>query len=198
MKFCEIFGSRAGQVARLGHLTLLKNRNHAMGTVRMGSAWNVQDCLVSSVPTKRMSQNFHPGDLRSGQFRDLPIISLWGNMKMLPVSLKSTEATQFFQDDGHSPHLWWSRRNWWLGEMRSPEIKWGQNPVFANNSRQDGDRDAKLAPNDLAREDASEDMHIELTYFGHDLTLAWPGLAWPWPDLGLAWLISNFEIDLSR
>ena len=40
-----------------------------------------------------------------GQFRDLPIISIWGNMKMLPVSHKPTETTQFFQDHGHSPHL---------------------------------------------------------------------------------------------
>ena len=31
---------------------------------------------------------FYPGNLMSGQFRDLAIISLWGNMKMLPVSHK--------------------------------------------------------------------------------------------------------------
>ena len=51
---------------------------------------------ILSVPVKRMSQNFYPGDLRSGQFRDFPIISLWGNMKMLPVPHNSTENTQFF------------------------------------------------------------------------------------------------------
>ena len=33
-----------------------------------------------------MSQNFYPDELRPGQFRDLPIINQWGNMKMLPVS----------------------------------------------------------------------------------------------------------------
>ena len=55
-----------------------------------------------------------------------PIISLWGNMKMLPVSHKPTETTQFYQDHGHSPHLWWSRCNWWLGSrgghLRSNEV----------------------------------------------------------------------------
>ena len=44
-----------------------------------------------------MSQNFYPGDLRSGQLRDLPIISLWGNTKMLPVSHKPTETTNSFR-----------------------------------------------------------------------------------------------------
>ena len=52
-----------------------------------------------------MGQNLYPGEKRSGQFRDLPILSLWRNMKMLPFSHKPTETTQFFQDHGHSPHL---------------------------------------------------------------------------------------------
>ena len=47
----------------------------------------------------------NPGDLRSGQFRHLPIISIWGNMKLLPVSHKPTKTTLFFQDQGHSPNL---------------------------------------------------------------------------------------------
>ena len=34
--------------------------------------------------------------------------------------------------------------------------------MFANNSRQDVDRDAQMVPNDLARQAASEDMHIDL------------------------------------
>ena len=38
-----------------------------------------------------------PGDPGSGEFRDLSIISRSGNMKMLPVSHKLTEITQFFQ-----------------------------------------------------------------------------------------------------
>ena len=56
---------------------------------------------------KDMSQNLYSGDLRSGQFYDLPIIRLWEHMKMLPLSHKPTETIQFFQDHGidQSPHL---------------------------------------------------------------------------------------------
>ena len=52
-----------------------------------------------------LTLEYFPGDLRSGQFRDLPVINLWGNMKMLPVSHKLTETTQFSQDHSYSPHL---------------------------------------------------------------------------------------------
>ena len=45
-----------------------------------------------------MFHNFYPDELSSGQFHDLPIISLWGNIKMLPVLHKPTETTQLFQD----------------------------------------------------------------------------------------------------
>ena len=69
-----------------------------MDTFHVGSVWNLQDCFMSSSPIKGMSQNFFLGDLKSGQFRDLPIISLWGNMKMLPASHKPIETYQFFQD----------------------------------------------------------------------------------------------------
>ena len=95
-------------------------------------------------------------------------------MKMLPVSHKPTETTQFFQDHSHSPHLWWSGCNWWSGVTgRSYEVTWGHNPFFANNSWQDEDRDAQMVPNDFARQSGSEDMHIDLLG--------------PWPDLDLTW-----------
>ena len=50
---------------------------------------------------------FYPGDLRPKvrQFRDLPIISLWKNMKMFAVSHKPTKTTQLFQNHRHSSHL---------------------------------------------------------------------------------------------
>ena len=153
-----------------------------MAMFHVGSVRTLQDCLVS-VPIKCMSQNFYPDELRSGQFHDLPIISLLGIIKMPPVLHKPTDTTQFFQDHGHSPHLWWPRCNWWLWVMgRPPEVIWGQNLVFANNSLQDRDRGAQMVPNDLAHE-AVRKVCI-LTYFGHDLTLTWPDPR------------TNFEIDL--
>ena len=101
-----------------------------------------------------------------------------------PVSHRRTETTQFFQDHDHSRHLWWSGCNWWSGvTWRSSEVTWGHNPFFANNSRQDGDTDTQMVPNDLDRQAASKDMHIDLIG--------------PWPALDLD-LRSNFEIDLSR
>ena len=45
-----------------------------------------------------MLQSFYPDDQRSGQFRDLPIIGLWGNKKMLSVPHKPIEATVMRQD----------------------------------------------------------------------------------------------------
>ena len=60
--------------------------------------------MKSSIPKEYESQSLYPGDLRSGQFRGLPIISTWGNMKMLPVSHKPIETTQLFQDHVPSNH----------------------------------------------------------------------------------------------
>ena len=63
------------------------------------------------------------------------------------------------------------------GHLGSNEVKWGHKPFFANKSRQDGERDAQIVPNYLARLAASEYVHI-LTFMGHNLILTWP-----WPDL---------------
>ena len=43
-------------------------------------------------------------------------------------------------------------------------VKWGHSPFFANKSLQDGDRDAQMVPNDLARRAASKyvQLHIDL------------------------------------
>ena len=103
-------------------------------------------------------------------------------MKMVPVSHKPIKTTQFFQDNGHSPRMCRSGCNWWSGvTWKSPEVKWRHNPVFANRSRQDGDRDAQMVPNDSARRAASEDMHIDLleSWSDVDLTLTWLEVKFP-------------------
>ena len=127
------------------------------------------------VPTKHISRNFDFSDLRSsGQFSGLSIISLWENVKMLPVSHKLTETT-LFQDHDHSPVVVNWQVNWWSGVTgRSSEVTWGHDPFFANNSRQDGDRDAQMVLNDLASQATSEDMHIDLLESWPDLYLTWP------------------------
>ena len=82
--FCEIFGTMAGQAS---WPSFRKVCNHAMATVHVGSVWNLQDYMRSSVPIKCASRNLYTGNRRSGQFRDLSILSLWGNIKILPVLL---------------------------------------------------------------------------------------------------------------
>ena len=68
------------------------------------------------------------------------------------------------------------------GHGRSPKVKWGHNPFFAKKSRQDGDRDAQMAPNELARPAASEDVHSDLLGPWSDLDLTWPGVKFSnWP-----------------
>ena len=144
-----------------------------MATVHIGSGRNLQDCMRSSVPIKFVSQNFYPGDPRSGQLRDLLIISLWGNMERLLVSRKLNETTQFFQDNDHSLHLWLSECGWWSWFTgRSYEVT-RSNPFFANKSWQNRDRDAQMTPNDLARQAALEDMHIDILGSWPDLDLTW-------------------------
>ena len=52
---------------------------------------------------------------------------------------------------------------------RSSEAKRGQNPVFAKNLRQDGNREAQMVPNELLVKPLQK--ICILTYFCHDLNL---------------------------
>ena len=48
-----------------------------------------------------MSQIFDIGDLRSGYFDDLPIISQWGNIEIVPIRRICISSAQVFQE--HAP-----------------------------------------------------------------------------------------------
>ena len=75
---------------------------------------------------------------------------------------------------------------------RSYEVTWGHNPFFASDLRQDGDRDAQMLPDDLARQSASEDMHIDL--FG-----SWRGLDLLWPEVKFwNWSFSVKKVNVSN
>ena len=123
-----------------------------------------------------------------GQFRDLPIISPWGNMKMLPVSHKPIKTTQFFQNHGHSPHLCRSGCKW-LSVItgRSPEVKWRHNPFFAKSRDRMEIGTRKLCKTTWLVELLQ--MMCILTYLGHDLILTYL----TWSDL-----TSNLQIELKR
>ena len=47
--------------------------------------------------------DFYICDLRSGQFRDLSIISLWGNLEMRTASTKRAESTTSLSELTHKP-----------------------------------------------------------------------------------------------
>ena len=72
-----------GQVTRSGQVTKLQNNSHrATATIFQGKLWNFRNMMRSSVPTKRISRIFDIGDLRSGHFCDLPIISQWAKNQL--------------------------------------------------------------------------------------------------------------------
>ena len=75
---------RSGHQVRLSDHTLQTFYNPATAAVFEGRLWNFLNMIGSSVPTKCMSRIFDICDLRSGNFRDLPIISQWAKVK-LPV-----------------------------------------------------------------------------------------------------------------
>ena len=76
--------ARSGHQVRSSDHTLQKLYNRAPATVFERKLWNFRNMIRLSVPTKCISWIFDIGDLRSGHFRDLPIISQWAKIK-LPV-----------------------------------------------------------------------------------------------------------------
>jgi len=56
------------------------------------------------VPTIRSSQILCIGDLRSGQLRDLPIISQCENIQKLPIQKICIESAQLFHNHVISAH----------------------------------------------------------------------------------------------
>ena len=79
--FLKILGpghQRSGHQVRSSNPTSEKNDNRVTATVVERKIWNFHDLVYYQVPTTCISRIFYIGDLRSGQFRDLPIISQWG------------------------------------------------------------------------------------------------------------------------
>ena len=84
VKVSTLGHARSGHQVRSSDHTLQKVYSRAPATVFEGKLWNFRNMIRSSVPTKCISRIFDIGDLRSGHFRDLPIISQWAKIK-LPV-----------------------------------------------------------------------------------------------------------------
>ena len=148
-----------------------------MTTVLKGSTWNFQGLIRVSVPTKHISQNFHFGDLRLGQFCGVPNIRQWEKNQILSLHIRTgyfyNELSyvqlllmiqiQILVSDLHRVHL------------GSYDVFWGQQ-VLANNSRLKRARDMGAFSLCLYCHDASIDMP-------HDLFGSAFDLRWPWPEV---------------
>ena len=56
--------------------------------------WIFRDLVYYKVPSTWVSRILYVGDLRSGQFRDLPIISQWGKTQVPQILLRSVQIVQ--------------------------------------------------------------------------------------------------------
>ena len=75
--------ARSDHQDRSSDHTLQKLYNRVPATVFEGKLWNFRNMIRSWVPTKCISRIFDIGDLRSGHFRNLPIISQWAKLNSL-------------------------------------------------------------------------------------------------------------------
>ena len=71
-----------------------KNYYRVTATVVERKMWNFQDLVYYQVPTTCISRIFYIGYLRSGQFRDLSIISQWGKTKIPQIRIKSVQIVE--------------------------------------------------------------------------------------------------------
>ena len=86
--FPENFSSRSPKFrspdqVKWPHLRKKKKSNRVPATLVERKIWNFQDLVQYQVGTCYLCiSDFYIGDLRSGQFRDIPIISQWGKTQM--------------------------------------------------------------------------------------------------------------------
>ena len=81
--------SRSSQVRSPGDQTSNKLYNCVTATVVEINIWSFLDLICYEVPTTCISRILYIGDLRSGQFRDLPIISQWGKTQVSQILIRS-------------------------------------------------------------------------------------------------------------
>ena len=136
-----------------------------------GKLWKFRNMMRSSVPTKRISQIFDIGDLRSGHFCDLPIRSQW-EKKSTPLYLLCCKP--IWVESYRIGQLWTIRvKNFHcLPLERSFEVTRGHQPSFANNFWSKRDRDVRLVSVRWSWPGKSNDMQYDpFRTWGQTLTL---------------------------
>ena len=148
-----------------------------------GKLWNFRNMMRLSVPTKRISRIFDIGDLRSGHFCDLPIISQWAK-KSTPLYLLWRK--RFWVESYRIGQLWTIRVKSCItypskGHLRSPEVTNRHLPItFDQKEIETWDWCQYVRLGQANR------LICIMTHFGHHVTLAWLDLR------------SIFDLDLSK
>ena len=136
--------------------------------------------IRSSMPTKLISRIFDIGDIRSGHFCDLPIMSVMGN-KSTPIyllwrKLIWVESYRIGQVVDNS-----SKNLPCLPLERSFEVTRGHQPSFANNFWSKRGRDVGLVSVRSSQPSKSSDKEYDPFRSPRDLGLTWPEVKlWPW------------------
>ena len=147
-----------------------------------GKLWNFRNMMRSSVPTKRISRIFDIGDLRSGHFCDLPIISQWAKNQLRYIYF----GASVFEWKHRIGHLWTLRVKKCItypskGHLRSPEVTNRHLPItFDQKEIETWDWCQYV------RRGQANRLICIMTHFGHPVTLARLDLR------------SNFDLDLSK
>ena len=146
-----------------------------------GKLWNFRNMMRSSVPTKRISRIFDIGDLRSGHFCDLPIMSM--GKKSTPLYLLWRKP--IWMESYRIGHLRTIRVKICIaypskGHLRSPEVTNRHLPITFDRK--------EIETWDwchYVRLGQANWLICNITHFGHHVTLAWLHLR------------SNFDLDLA-
>ena len=137
---------RSGHQVRSNDPNSNKFYNCVTATVVEIKIWNFQDLIYYQVPTTCISRILNIGDLRSGQFRDLPIMSRWGKSQVPQIL---TRSVQIVEEHVQSGYCWWYRCK--FANVTPRKVIWGHimtsrgqsrsMDVFACNFWLDWDRD---------------------------------------------------------
>ena len=145
-----------------------------------GKLWNFRNMMRSSVPTKRISRIFDIGDLRSGHFCDLPIISQWAKNRLCYICFGASvfEWNHIVEDSCGQ----FEKKLHYLPLQRSFEVTRGHQSSFANNFWSKRDRDVGLVSVRSSWPGELTDMQYDPFRSSRDLGLTWPEVKlWPWP-----------------
>ena len=112
---------RSGHQVRSSDTTSEKCYHRVTATVVERKIWNFQDLVYYQGLTTCISWIFYIGDLRSGQYRDLPIISQWEKTQMPQILIRSV---QIVQNHAQLGFCWWPRCNFaYVTPERSFEVR---------------------------------------------------------------------------